>query len=398
MVRPRCLLRLLLLVWAWPEGRAADAAAEVAAPAPAAAAEPGPREEDEAGWWSFRDYRFQRGDDPRWAEPGWDDSAWPIVEPFSLPSRDGIYWVRWRVNRTGGERVRWRDGLLFKMVASYDLYWDGRLMGRNGRVGATAAEEMPGVVDALFQIPREWLGPGEHVVALRISSFHTGFPAPTYGLTFVWGNFRTLLVDRSRTAVFSLLAVGAALVVAIVFGLIWLLAGRRRALLWFSLLFLCTAASQALQAWRWLYEYPYPWHYPRLVAITSLVTAIAVLLPAFVMEHFELRGKRWVLGGLAAALALVWQSSPMYNRITLEAFALGFSAALVLAFVAAWRRRRGAALRWPAWRGARWPSGWPRATSWIMRFSSAWGRRRSACWWRWCCSCATSGAKPGRRC
>jgi hypothetical protein len=59
-----------------------------------------------------------------------------------------------------------------------------------------------------------------------------------------------MLVERVRTAVFSVMAVGAALVVAVVFGLIWLLAGRRRELLLFSLLFLCVALLQTLQAFR----------------------------------------------------------------------------------------------------------------------------------------------------
>jgi hypothetical protein len=203
------------------------------------------------------------------------------------------------------------------------------------------------VVDALFQIPSGLLGPGEHVVALRLSSFHTGFPGPTYGLTFLWGNFRTMLVERSRTAIFSVMAVGAALVVAIVFGLIWLLAGRRRDLLIFSLLFVCVALLQALQVWRWLYEYPYDWHYPRLVAITALATAMAVLLPAFVLQHFELTGRRWVYAALAGLLAWAWASSPIYNRIGLAACGIGFGCALLLALRAVRRRRRGA-----AWAGA----------------------------------------------
>lgn len=296
----------------------------------------------EIGWWTFDNYRFQRGDDPRWAAADFDDAAWPLIPPFSLPSRDGIYWVRWRVTQRDVAAPYLRDGLLFKVVASYDLYWDGKLVGRNGRVGDTAARETPGMVDALFQIPREWLGPGEHVVALRLSSFHTGFPAATYGLTFTWGNFRAMLEGRSRTAIFSVMAVGAALVVAIVFGLIWFLAGRRPALLVFSLLFLCVAVLQGLQAWRWLYEYPYSWHYPRLVTITALATAMAVLLPLFVLLHFELGRWRWVFAGLGVLLVWAWQSSPIYNRIGLTAFALGFVAAFGLSLVAVVRRRRGA--------------------------------------------------------
>jgi hypothetical protein len=291
-------------------------------------------------WPSPFQIRFQRGDDPRWAAKDFDDSAWAQITPRDLPSRDGVYWIRWRVVQRGpGVHL---DGILLKMVASYDLYWDGRLIGRNGRVSADPDDEGPGDVDALFQIPSELLGAGEHVVALRMSSFHTGFPGPTYSVIFQWGNFRTLLVERSRTAIFSVMAVGAALVVAIVFGLMWLLADRRLPLLLFSVLFLCVALMQGLQAWRWLFEYPYSWHYPRMLTITWLILLMAALLPAFVMHHFGLGRKRLVYGVLAVTLAAAWFSNPIYHVVALNACAVGFLTALTLAGCAMWRRKRGA--------------------------------------------------------
>ena len=300
----------------------------------------------ELPWPAFPTIRFQHGDDPRWAAPDFDDSGWQQISGYDLPSRAGIYWVRLRVKLrdTSGERPP--DGLLLKIVASYEVYWDGRLIGRNGAVGASAEQETPGYVDALFQIPAGLLEPGEHVLALRMSSFHTGFPGPTYGLLIFPGNFRTILVQRSRTAMFSLMAVGAALVVAVVFGLMWLLAGRRFSLLLFSVLFLCVALMQALQAWRWLFEYPYHWHYPRLLAITGLTTAMAALLPAFVMHHFGIGRRRWIYAALAIALTAVWFRSDLYNVIGLEALGIGFLTALALASHAMWRRRRGAVFVW----------------------------------------------------
>ena len=297
----------------------------------------------ELGAWAFNNYRFRRGDDARWAERDFDDSEWTRITPYELPARDGVYWVRWKVTQRSAAASAWRDGLLLKVVASYDLYWDGQLIGRNGRVGATAGAEEPGMVDALFQVPRELLGAGEHTVALRLSSFHTGFPGPNYGLNFAWGNFRTMLVERSRTSLLSVMAVGASLVGAGVFGLLWLLAGRRRPLLIFSALLVTVAALQALQAWRWLFDYPYDWHYPRLVAITALASALAVLLAAFVLEQFALRLRGWTALVLAGLLTHAWFSSPIYNWVSLYACTAGFAAALALAVRAVWLRRRGAA-------------------------------------------------------
>ncbi|MES2696709.1 MAG: histidine kinase, partial [Verrucomicrobiota bacterium] len=264
------------------------------------------------------------------------------LEGRELPSRAGIYWVRWRARQSDLREFRLRDGLLFKMIASYDVYWDGRLIGRNGRVSTVSEDEGPGVVDALFQIPAELLGPGEHVVALRMSSWNTGFSTPVYLLGVNWGNFRMLLVERSRTAMFSVMAVGAALVVAVVFGLMWALAGRRFALLLFSVLFLCVGLMQALQAWRWLYEYPYNWHHPRLVTITALIALMSVLLPAFLLHHFEVGRKALVYGVLVISITCAWFSTPYYNASGLAICCIGFVMALVLAARAVWVRKRGA--------------------------------------------------------
>lgn len=298
---------------------------------------------------AFSQFRFQRGDDPRWAAPDFDDSAWETVENRELPSRAGIYWVRWRVRHWQPRNMAGidpRDGLLFKMVASYDVYWDGHLIGRNGRVSASADDEAPGDVDALFQIPAHLLTPGEHVIALRMSSWHTGFATPRYGLIVGWGNFRAMLVERSRTALFSVMAVGAALVVSLVFGLMWALAGRRPSLLIFSALFLCVSLMQALQAWRWLFEYPYSWHHPRLVVITTLVTMMSLLLPAFVLHHFDGKRKRWVYVAMAAMMAWGWGSSPFYNAKSLMICGVGFGTAFVLAGQAMWQRKQGAFFAW----------------------------------------------------
>jgi hypothetical protein len=288
------------------------------------------------------DLRLNRGDDPGWAARDLDDSAWQPVSIFELPSREGVFWIRWRVQVRDGELPRPRDGVLLSIVASYDLYWDGRLIGRSGKVGANAADEVPGYIDTLFQIPAELLGPGEHVIAMRMSSFHTGFPRRTFMLVFQWGYFRSMVVDGVRTASFSVMAVGAALVTAIVFGMMWLLAARRPPFLLFSVLALCVALMQSLQAWRWLYDYPYAWHHPRAVAIASLFSAMAVLLPAFVMQQFRV-GNRWMYALLAVLVTIPWVFlRHSYTSLSLTLCGIGLTTSLCLVAWAAWRRRRGA--------------------------------------------------------
>lgn len=294
-------------------------------------------------WPSLSEFRFQRGDNSEWARADFDDSRWATIDRFELPSHDGIYWVRFRITTRWQNPARPRDTLGLAVVASYDVFWDGRLIGRNGRVGASPETEEPGVVDSTFRIPDELNALGEHAVALRISSFHTGFPGRTYGLTPRVFALADYLALRTRAAAFSLVAVGGALVVGLVFGLMWLLADRKAAHGWFSLACLVAAAQQALQAWRGLLEYPYSWHYPRLLAITLLVGVLGLLLVAFLQSFFQSPHRMGRIGLLLAAFVAVWPVSPMYN---VKAVAMAWCGVIFASLVAfqAWReRRRGAA-------------------------------------------------------
>lgn len=321
-------------------------------------------------------FKMKKGDDPRWAQPDFDDSAWDTVRLRDMPSRDGIYWVRYKIKRrqavspelrngAGDESSlpytgifltlrltlrKWgafnpenlRDGFAVSTVASYEVFWDGRLIGRNGRPGATPAEEKAGYLDNLFQLPIEVTAPGEHTVAIRMSSQETGFSSSTYSLNIVMGNFRDLLVVRTRQALLSVVAFGGALVVSLVAGLGWLLAGRRRSLLLLSALCGVAAAMQALQAWRWLFEYPYPWHYPRLVAITLLVGLLGVLLVRFLQEAFAVPRRGWQRGVVVAVMAGAWFVTPIYNAICLVTVSCAFVTALGISFWAVRNGRRGA--------------------------------------------------------
>src|SRR5688572_22009083 len=96
--------------------------------ADASVSRPPPGYPTELPWPGLPDFRFQRGDDPRWAAKDFDDSGWQPISGRELPSRDGIYWVRWRVTQRHPPPFRPLDGLIFKVVASYDVYWDGHLI------------------------------------------------------------------------------------------------------------------------------------------------------------------------------------------------------------------------------------------------------------------------------
>jgi hypothetical protein len=299
----------------------------------------------EAGFAAERP-RFQIGDDPRWARSDFDDQAWTSAViakgPPLLPTHAGPFWVRARLQSLPAAVGQPPDGLVLSLVAAYELYWDGTLIARNGVVGRDPASEVPGVLDCVVRIPDALRGPGPHVVALRMSSYHAGFPSPNFGLTVWMGDYREILTTRAQKPMGSLLAAGGALVFAVVFGLMWLLTDRRTTTLVFSGLCLTAALMQALQAWRWLFDYPFSWHYPRLVAISCLVMLLGFLLVTYVQLFFDVPHRLIRLALVGVLLIAAWQVSPLYHYKSMAAAIAAFIATAIAASSAAARGRRSA--------------------------------------------------------
>ena len=90
-----------------------------------------------SGGWSY-----QPGDDPAWADPDFDDSAWPLVAP-ALADLDavpggwsGIGWFRRRIQTTAGFGDR-PLGLYVHQGGASEVYLNGRLVARFGTVSST---------------------------------------------------------------------------------------------------------------------------------------------------------------------------------------------------------------------------------------------------------------------
>jgi serine phosphatase RsbU (regulator of sigma subunit) len=86
-------------------------------------------------------WQFHTGDDPRWAQAGFDDSGWESLvsdTPWGAqghPSYSGFAWYRRHIDilptasTTGEYRL-----LIPHAIDAYEVYWNGELMGRYGRL------------------------------------------------------------------------------------------------------------------------------------------------------------------------------------------------------------------------------------------------------------------------
>lgn len=254
------------------------------------------------GRWVFR-----LGDDPAWASPQGDDSAWQPFHGFDPSLAEAVYWLRGKVALPRLEDPPQRFGLKIIATASYEVWWDRHLIGRSGKVGHDRSTEVPGPLDNAFSIPQDLAGPGEHRVALRLSTFHKSKKPAGY-LFFVAvepmaSAARAMDFDSTQRLPF----LGIILLVGLFYLLVYIADDRRADTLWFSFLCLSVAAMIVAESWRDLLGYTYDKHTLRLYAVLVLTAATGFLLIGFLARRFFPReALRWSLleiGGIAAGYA-----------------------------------------------------------------------------------------------
>ena len=286
--------------------------------------------------------RSRVGDDGAFKDPAYDDAGWSRSPFWKLPREPKIRWVRSHFSLPRelppGEPL----AVAVSALASHELYWDGVLIGRGGRVGATAGEEVPGSLWQVHAVPRELLKPGDHVVALRTSAWHVGFEATTSSYVLRVGDLRNLETAALRQALVPLLTLGALVLAGLYFLVLSLLERDPLPHLLLGLLSLTTAAQLVIEVWRSLEPYAYDLHVVRLRWIAALAWLAGGLLVGFLAARFRaLRGGLLTAGSLALSALAAWLS-PGYDAKTSFAFLVALLFALGLSATALIRGQPGA--------------------------------------------------------
>ena len=118
-------------------------------------------------------WRFRAGDDPAYARSDYDDARWAAINPNQLPGQlpqlagVRVGWLRLRLAVADSLRGRVLV-LLFQQTGASEVYLNGRLLHRYGRVSADPALVRPGPFTA---VPLEvhFAGPREQVLAVRFA-------------------------------------------------------------------------------------------------------------------------------------------------------------------------------------------------------------------------------------
>ncbi|MBL8554943.1 MAG: response regulator transcription factor [Phenylobacterium sp.] len=221
----------------------------------------------------------------------------PVAGPREVDPQGRERWMRAPVGPRGPNDAT--PTLLVAGAMSTEAWFNGVRIGANGRPGATAAEEHPGLYQAAIPIdPSLWRGDGRNELVVRMSAHHAGlrFAHPVGG---VWiGRYAYPLGMLALT--FG--AAGALAAAAFGFGAVYAMRRTGSSLMLAALS--GVAAAQALvENLRNLVAYPYPLHAWRVGAIWMLAAAFALLLVAYAAVRFAPRRRNLLLAVAVPSVA-----------------------------------------------------------------------------------------------
>jgi diguanylate cyclase len=205
-------------------------------------------------------WQFHRGDDPAWASPSFDSSGWEQLtadKPWGRQghaSLAGFAWYRCQIALNPALGVAPRFSLLVpKIKDSYEIYWNGSLIGQNGKLPPHPIRYLsqPAQTFELGQVRqgvlavRVWKAP---LLSDDTSSAGGFWASPLIGSSEAIANakdaeeFQWL---RSRQFLFGENLLCA--VIALLSFLLWLRVPGRRILFWTAVFALCSPANLLLQ-------------------------------------------------------------------------------------------------------------------------------------------------------
>jgi len=205
-------------------------------------------------------WRFHPGDDPHWAEAGFDDSQWPLLHSDrnwaqqGYKGLSGVAWYRFKVDVPPGSP---RLALYVpRMITSYEVFADGTSIGGFG--GMPPNEHGEHVLPRTLELPES--GAAAHTVTIAIRVWHWPLWASYYG----GGPQQPLLMGQTalmqQQAADDVVNLAWNLVDEIVLSILEGVAGlaalgffylrpKEREYLWFGLMLLFSVANRCFAVW-----------------------------------------------------------------------------------------------------------------------------------------------------
>ncbi|REC62578.1 regulator [Chryseobacterium pennae] len=266
---------------------------------------------------------YKTGDNMAWAAKNYDDKDWSQARENTL---DRIFWSRTHLEMYQEEEELKPLGLQIQSFGSFEVYWDGVLIGRNGQLPQNGKPEVPGTESSYYRIPDHLITPGFHTVALRSSQ--SFLPDVHRSIAFKMNSYTTLLTKPLVTMSYMNLMAGAFLIAAVYYFFLYMNSQRRQwDILIFASICLLFFALLIMEYLKFHVFIPYPDFYVRLEIIGWLTFVNALLVPLYFIIQFNFKKGKWLMVLLFIALLLLY----ILNYKSYDQTALLYSLAMLIA-------------------------------------------------------------------
>ncbi len=303
--------------------------------------------------WIGNNLKYHPSDDSAWADPAYDDRDWEIASSWLAPGRlplsgwSGLGWFRLHLT-IDSSLVNQPLALLMNQRGAAEIYLDGELIHRFGKVGSSPADERifwernPQTI--VFRKSRSCL-------AVRYSNFstrHFSQHGTSMGFGLALGKMEEMVAARTAEVRYASILQILVAVVPLAFALLhlalFLFYPRLRAnayfalfALGFALLYFCGAQNAFISDPRLVLGLT------RLQDLFGLFTIVAGLRFAYALFHETLPKQFWLfLLGAAAFVLWFWPRS-FYDHTPMWIFVLlGLLEMLRVNVLAIRRKKEGA--------------------------------------------------------
>ena len=261
-----------------------------------------------------------------WAAKNYNDKGWSQRRGNTS---DHIFWSRTHLDLRGVENELKPLGLQIESFGSFEVYWDGVMIGRNGQLPENGRPELPGTESSYYMIPNHLISPGLHTVAMRSSQSLQ--PDVQRSIGFKINNYKTLLTRPLVTMSYMNLMAGAFLIAAVYYFFIYLNSKRRqRDILIFATICLLFFALLIMEYLKFHVIIPYSEFFIRLEIIGWLTFVNALLVPWYFIIQFNFRNGKWLMAALLLALLLMYWLNYGHYDLTARLYSL---AMLIASFI-----------------------------------------------------------------
>ena len=245
----------------------------------------------DSDWWYVME-----GDSIKWAQKDFDHSDW---KPHVEDDYAGVFWVRLNIDL---KKTRKNQCILIGAIGSYDAYWDGTFVGKNGQLRIDGNEEIPGQYWKYIMLQDSMVQKGKHTLALRSTKTRSELSNHAY---FTIGDYKDITQVMLKNSLPMFLLAGGFLISAIYFFMLFLMQRKEISFLLFSGICSIFFVLLIFEYLKFYYNYDYPFQLTRLQVIAACHYFLAALVPFFFMIQFNFPWKKIGMGIIISSILII---------------------------------------------------------------------------------------------